>query len=198
VSALRVGLTGGLASGKSTVGRRLAAAGFVVVDADRVVTDLYRPGAPGAAAVAAALGSEFLTPEGGVDKARVAARVFADPTALATLERAVHPLVAARFAAAAASAGDAVTVLEATKLVESGLDAGLDIVVTVEAPVEARVRRAVGRGLPEAEARARLAAQDDGALRRARADIVIENAGELGDLLRRTDELVERLRERAG
>jgi dephospho-CoA kinase len=193
VSVLRVGLTGGLASGKSTVGRRLAAAGATVVDADRVVQELYRAGEPGAAAVAAALGPEFLTPDGEVDRAAVAKLVFADRAALERLEKAIHPLVGRRFEEIAARS-TGIVVLEATKLVESGLDRALDVVVTVEAPLEARLRRAKARGLSEAEARTRIAAQDDGTLRRQRARFVIENRAGLDELSRRVDRLVGRLR----
>lgn len=197
MKVLRVGLTGGLASGKSTVGRLLQAAGMTVVDADSLVSDLYRPGAPGSAAVARALGPQHLTPEGAVDKPSVARRVFADPAALKRLEEAIHPLVGRRFDEVAGRAGG-IVVLEATKLVEAGLDDTLDFVVTVEAPLEAQVRRARARGLSEAEARARLAHQDDGRRRRARADFVIENSGDLRQLGRRAEELVAALRARAG
>ncbi len=138
MSAFRVGLTGGLASGKSTVARRLAAAGLTVVDADRLVAELYRAGQPGAAAVAGALGREFLTADGAVDKGAVARLVFSDRAALERLESAVHPLVARRFAEIAAGT-EGVAVLEATKLVEAGLDETLDLVVT---------RRGAGRGPP--------------------------------------------------
>jgi dephospho-CoA kinase len=196
VSVLRVGLTGGLASGKSTVGRLLQAAGMTVVDADRLVSDLYRPGAPGAPAVARALGPQYVTADGAVDKASVARLVFADPAALAALEESIHPLVGRQFEELAARASG-IVVLEATKLVEAGLDATLDFVVTVEAEVDAQLRRAGARGLSTAEARARLAAQDDGRRRRARADFVIENSGDLRQLGRRTKELVAVLRARA-
>ena len=197
MSAFRVGLTGGLASGKSTVARRLAAAGLTVVDADRLVAELYRAGQPGAAAVADALGREFLTADGAVDKGAVARLVFSDRAALERLESAVHPLVAHRFAEIAA-ATEGVAVLEATKLVETGLDETLDFIVTVEAPAEVRLHRAIARGLSESAARARLAAQDDGTRRRERADVVIENGGNLRELARQTDALLARLRERAG
>jgi len=188
-----VGLTGGLASGKSSVARRLAAAGFTVVDADRLVAELYAPGQPGAAAVADLFGAGALDAGGGVDKARLAARVFADPAARERLEAAIHPLVRRRFRDLAA-ATEGVAVLEATKLVEAGFAPDFDLVVTVEAPAAARLARAVRRGLAPEEARARMAAQADEATRRAAAGHVIENAGSLGALSRATAELVERLR----
>lgn len=193
MSVLRVGLTGGLASGKSTVGRRLRAAGMTVVDADQLVADLYRPGAPGSDALAKALGPQYLTPEGAVDRAAVAQLVFGDPQALDRLERAIHPLVGRRFDEIAAR-NPGIVALEATKLVESGLDRALDVVVTVEAPLETRLRRAIARGLSESEARARCAAQDDGTLRRQRARFVVENSAGLAELSRQVDSVIEELR----
>jgi dephospho-CoA kinase len=181
MASLRVGLTGGLASGKSTVARRFAEAGFTVVDADQLVADLYRPGEPGAAAVAGLFGDQALRPDGAVDKVAVARRAFADPELLHRLEAAVHPLVRERFARIA-DATDGVAVLEATLLVEAGYAPDFDRVVTVEAPAELRLRRAVARGLAEDEARARLAAQPDGTERRAAAHTTIQNAGDLGKL----------------
>jgi dephospho-CoA kinase len=196
VSAYLIGLTGGLASGKSTVARWLADAGFRVIDADQMVADLYRPGQPGAAAVAALFGPAMLDAGGGVDKARLAERVFADEPARRALEAAIHPLVARRYREIAAEARG-VVVFEATLMVESGSARGFDLVVTVEADPETRLRRAVARGLAEPAARARLVAQGDGAVRRAGADRVLANDGDLGALRRQVDELIAELREHA-
>lgn len=190
---LRVGLTGGLASGKSTVARHLAEAGFRVVDADHLVAELYRPGEPGARAVAELFGPEALTADGAVDKAAVARRVFADPAALARLEAAVHPLVRQRFAEFAERQEGGVAVLEATRLVEAGFAPDFDLVVTVEAPLEQRLVRAIARGLSEADARARLAAQGDGHQRRLAAHLLIDNEGTLADLHARTAQLIRAL-----
>lgn len=195
---LRVGLTGGLASGKSTVGRLLAAAGFKTVDADRLVAELYRPGEPGAAAVEELFGSDALDGSGAVDRTAVARRVFADLAARRRLEEAIHPLVRRRFAEIATAADEPVVVLEATLLVEAGYAPDFDLVVTVEADPEVRLARALDRGLDEADARARLEAQGDGERRRAGADRVIDNDGDLADLERRVGALAEELRERAG
>jgi len=195
MARLRVGLTGGLASGKSTVARRLARAGFRVVDADQLVADLYRPGEPGARAVAELIGPAAIRPDGTVDKVAVARRVFADPLLLRRLESAIHPLVLAAFARVAEQT-EGVAVLEATLLVESGFAPDFDFVVTVEAPEEVRLRRAVRRGLGPDEARARLAAQCDAADRRAAAHLVLENDGDLRRLRRATDELTAELRRR--
>lgn len=202
-ATFRVGLTGGLASGKSTVAGWLRDAGFQVIDADLLVAELYRPGGAGAAAAHRLFGDAVLTPEGGVDHPALAARVFSDPEARRALEQAIHPLVRHRFeeivAAAAAEqrpeqpttpteppqpplAPQPVIVLEATLLVEAGYSPGFDLIVTLEGDPEVRLRRAVARGLDETAARARLAAQGDGARRRQGAHRVIENDGTLADL----------------
>lgn len=197
MARLTVGLTGGIASGKSTVARRLDDAGFTVVDADRLVAELHGPGQPGARAVGELFGPGCLDAAGATDKAAVAARVFADPAARGRLEAALFPLVRQRFRELA-TAEPGIAVLEATKLVEAGFAPDFDVVVTVEAPVEVRIARAVARGLSPSEARARLAAQTDEATRRAAADEVIDNAGTVAELDRATDALAERLRRRAG
>jgi dephospho-CoA kinase len=195
--AVTVGLTGGLASGKSTVARWLAEAGFQVVDADRLVSELHQPGEPGAQAVRELLGPEYLDERGGVDHAKVAARVFADPKTRQALEEVIHPLVGKRFAAIAAETRG-IAVLEATLLVEAGFGPAFDLVVTVEADEETRLRRAVERGMDEASARARLLAQGDGSARRAAAHRILDNCCELPDLRRQVDELIEELQRLAG
>lgn len=175
--ALLVGLTGGLASGKSTVARRLAEGGCTVVDADRVVADLYRPGEPGARAVRDLFGPEALDAKGAVDHKAVGAKVFADPKARKALEAAIHPLVRARFEEIASQLpAEAIAVHEATLLVEAGYGPSFDLIVTVEAPAEIRCARAVARGLKEEDARARLAAQGDGLQRRQAAHREIDNS----------------------
>ncbi len=191
---MRIGLTGGLASGKSTVARLLAAAGFLVVDADRLVAELYAPGEAGARLVAELFGSEYLAPDGAVDRARLAGLVFADPAARRRLEAAIHPLVRRRFAELAA-VSSVPTVLEATLLVEAGYAPDFDLVVTIEADPARRLERAVRRGLPAAEARARLAAQGDGAVRRQAAHLTIENDGDLASLEAQVMALVARISE---
>ncbi len=192
-----VGLTGGIAAGKSTVAALLREAGIEVVDADRLVAELYRPGEAGAAAVAELFGDDYLAADGGVDHQRLAGMVFADPTARRRLERRIHPLVRQRFRRLAESAGEA-AVLEATLLVEAGYSPDFDLVVTVEAEREHRLERAVARGLAEQEARARLAAQGDGEARRAAADVVVPNDGSREELAARVAELAADIRRRAG
>ena len=196
MSRVLVGLTGGLASGKSTVARWLDEAGFLVVDADRVVADLYAPGGRGAAAVRHLFGPETLAADGSVDRPEVAARVFADDRARRRLERAIHPLVRQRFGEISREA-EGVVVYEATLLVESGHAETFDLVVSIEAPEAQRLAWAVARGMDEAQASARLAAQGDGARRRAGADRILTNDGTLDDLRQAVDELIAELRRRA-
>ncbi len=191
--ALRVGLTGGLASGKSTVAGWLREAGFQVVDADRLVAELHQPGGEGAAAVRALFGPEMLNERGGVDHTKVAARVFKDPQARFALESAVHPLVRKKFEELAAKATD-VIILEATLLVEAGYTPGFDLIVTVEAPCEQRFERAVARGMDADSARGRLLAQGDGDQRRCAAHRILDNSGDLEHLRRQADELMVELR----
>ncbi len=197
MARFRLGVTGGLASGKSTVAGWLGEAGFLVVDADRLVAQLHAPGGGGAAAVRELFGDSFLTPEGAVDPHRVADRIFADPAARRRLEQAVHPLVQDRFRQIA-DAADGVVVLEATLMVESGHSRRFDLVVTVEADEQTRLGRAVARGMDEAAARARITAQGDGAHRRAGAHRILENRGSLADLRREVEALVAEVRERSG
>lgn len=195
--ALRVGLTGGLASGKSTVAGWLRDAGFTVIDADRLVAEMYAPGGEGAEAVRGLLGPEVFDEAGAVDRGKVAALVFSDMEARRKLEEAIHPLVRRRFEEIAARS-EGVVVLEATLLVEAGYGPLFDFIVTVEAPAENRLRRAVERGMDEASARARLIAQGDGRERRQAAHRVIDNCGEVSDLRRQVDELIEELARMAG
>jgi dephospho-CoA kinase len=191
--ALRIGLTGGLASGKSTVAGWLREAGFEVIDADLLVAELYQPGREGAAAVRALFGPEMLDSRGGVDHAKVAARVFSDPQARVALETAVHPLVRKHFMEMAAKT-KGVIVLEATLLVEAGYAPDFDFLVTVETPCELRYERAVAKGMDADSARARLLAQGDGEERREAAHRLIDNSGDLEHLRRQTDELIDELR----
>jgi dephospho-CoA kinase len=191
--ALKVGLTGGLGSGKSTVAHWLAEVGFRVIDADRLVAELYAPRAPGAEEVRRIFGDSVLDPAGAVDHVQVAERVFADPEARQALEKAIHPLVRQRFEEQAAK-GEGVVILEATLLVEAGYGPSFDCIVTVEAPPEERLARVMARGMSEADARARLLAQGDGSARRDAAGRVIDNSCDLEHLRRQVDELIDELR----
>ncbi|MEL7061214.1 MAG: dephospho-CoA kinase [Acidobacteriota bacterium] len=185
-----IGLTGGLAAGKSTVARLLAERGVQVVDADRVVAESYRPMGEGAAIVRRLFGDGALDDEGGVDRQALAAHIFEDRTARARLEAEIHPFVRRRFRQIAAQ-GDGLIVFEATLLAESGGLDDFDLILSVEANEAVRLERAIARGLSEDDARARLAAQGDGAQRRAAADRILTNDGDLSDLEAAVDRLLD-------
>lgn len=190
---LRVGLSGGIGSGKSTVARGLARRGAVVIDADAIAREVVEPGQPGLAAVVERFGGEILTSDGRLDRARLAALVFEDAGARADLNAIVHPLVAAETArrTAAAPAGS-VIVIDVPLLVEAARS-GYDVVVIVEAPEELRLERLVGRGMDADDARRRMAAQASDAERRNVADVVLDNSGSESDLEARIDSLWARL-----
>jgi dephospho-CoA kinase len=192
---LLVGLTGGLAAGKSTTAALLAEAGCTVFDADRLVAELYRPRAAGTEAVRAAFGQEVLAEDGGIDRQALAARVFGDPEARRRLEALVHPLVRERFRELSRTL-DGIVVLEAALLAEAGWRAAFDVLVTVEAPAPLRLERAVARGMQREEAERRMTAQADEALRRGEADFVLENAGGSAELRRQVHRLVAQLERR--
>ena len=175
---LRIGLTGGIGSGKSTVAALLAQRGARVVDADRIAREVVEPGTPGLAAVVAEFGDGVLTSDGALDRPALAAQVFEDPAARARLDAVVHPLVRARAAELVAEApADAVVVHDVPLLVETGQAASYDLVLVVETDLETRVARLVERGLSAADARARIAVQATDEQRRAVADVVVRNDG---------------------
>jgi dephospho-CoA kinase len=185
-----------LAAGKSTVGSWLAGAGFRVVDADRLVAELYEPGQPGAEVVSTIFGASVLDSDGRVDRAMLAQKVFADPEARNRLEAAVHPLVRGRFQDLA-EVSSGIIVLEATLLVEADFAPMFDFVVTIEADPELRIHRAVERGLGIEAAKARLDVQGGTDDRIAAADVVIWNNGDLDELRARTERLIDTLAGRA-
>lgn len=176
---LRIGLTGGIGSGKSTVARLLVERGAVLVDADRLAREVVEPGTPGLAAVVEAFGDGVLTPEGALDRPALAAVVFEDGAQRALLDGIVHPLVRARAAELVAAApADAVVVQDVPLLVETGQAGSYDLVLVVQTERETRVARLVGRGLAEADARARIASQATDERRAAVADVVLSNDGD--------------------
>jgi dephospho-CoA kinase len=181
---LRIGLTGGIGSGKSEVARRFAAQGALVIDADRIARDVVAPGTPGLAQVVAELGDDLLRSDGSLDRDKLAGIVFADSTARRRLEAIVHPLVGERAAALMAAAPDgSIVVYDVPLLVENKLAGAYDAVVVVDAPDGVRVERLVRlRGMSEEEARARIAAQASRAQRLAVATYVVRNGGSLADL----------------
>ncbi|SEL43212.1 dephospho-CoA kinase [Blastococcus sp. DSM 46786] len=185
---LRIGLTGGIGSGKSTVSRLLVELGAVLVDADRIAREVLEPGTPGLAAVVAEFGDGVLSADGSLDRAALAAIVFSDEGARRRLDALVHPLVRQRSAALVAAApDDAVLVNDVPLLVETGQAGSYDLVVVVAAERETRVARLVGRGLGEADARARIAAQATDEQRRAVADVVLDNSGTPEQLAEQVD-----------
>jgi len=185
---LRIGLTGGIGSGKSTVSRLLAGHGAVIVDADVIAREVVEPGTPGLEAVVEAFGSEVLTPDGSLDRPALAGVVFGDPDARRRLDAIVHPLVRARATEVAAAAPPgAVVVNDVPLLVETGQAAAYDLVLVVEADPETRVARLVQRGLTAEDARARMAAQASDEQRRAVADVVLDNSGTENELAAQVD-----------
>lgn len=194
---LHIGLTGGIASGKSTVSAELARLGAVVVDADVLSRAVVATGSDGLAQVKAAFGPEVIEADGSMDRAAVGRLVFADPEARKTLNGIIHPLVRAEGRRLVAEAGPAAVVVQDVPLLtETGQAEAFDLVLVVEADPQERVARMVrDRGMTEADARARMAAQATDAQRRAVADVLIVNDSTLEDLRRATrrvwDEYVE-------
>ncbi len=205
MAVLRVGLTGGIGSGKSEVSRRLAARGAVIIDADVAARQVVAPATPGLAGIAAAFGAGVLRPDGSLDRDRLGAIVFSDQAMRAKLNAIVHPLVrewmaaAERAAIAAAAPGqDLVIVHDVPLLAESRRPADFDVVVVVDVPPDVQLDRLVARrGMTAAQARDRMAAQASRERRLAVADVVIDNSGSLDDLDRRVTELWADLRRRA-
>lgn len=176
---LRVGLTGGIGSGKSTVAMLLREWGAVVTDADRVAREIVEPGMPSLAAIAQRFGPSVIQSDGTLDRAALAAVVFPDPEALRALEAITGPAITARVAMLRGSVpADRIDVYDMPLLVEKGLWVHDHLTIVVGADAEVRVTRLVGqRGLCEADARARIAAQANDVQRRAAADAWIDNGG---------------------
>jgi dephospho-CoA kinase len=193
---LRVGLTGGLSSGKSTVAAMLADLGAVVFDADEIVRRLYDPGQPGEAAARELFGDAVLDESGRVDRARIAELVFADPAKRHALEARIHPLVrqerARRFAEARRS-GAAVAVAEASQLLEAKTASEYDRIVVVTAPEAQRVRRWQDKGGDPDDARRRMRSQLPPSAAADRADDVIVNDGSLENLREKVQALWQNL-----
>jgi dephospho-CoA kinase len=187
---VRVGLTGGIASGKSMVAEELAARGAVIIDADLLAREVVEPGTPALAAIIDRFGPEVVS-DGQLDRARLAQIVFADPLARRDLERIVHPAVRARAAELERAAGDAAVVVHVIPLlVETGQHQDFDLVVTVDADHETQIQRLMLRnGLSRAEAESRIAAQASREDRKRAADVVLDNTGSLAQLREQIDAL---------
>jgi dephospho-CoA kinase len=196
---LRVGLTGGIGSGKSEVARRLASYGAMIIDADRLAREVVEPGTDGLAAVVDAFGAEVLAADGSLDRPALGRIVFGDEAARRRLEAIIHPRVRARAGelekAAVAADPDVVVVHDIPLLVETGQAAGFDAVVVVDAPEEVQIDRLTRvRGISPEDARARVAAQASRAERRSAATVVLDNSGTLTALDAQVKRLWEWLR----
>ena len=196
MAVLRVGLTGGIGSGKSEVSRRLAEHGAVLIDADVAAREVVVPGSPGLARIVETFGESVLRPDGSLNRERLGEIVFGDQGLRVKLNEIVHPLVREWMAAAEQAAVQAaappgpVVVHDVPLLAESRGRAGFDVVIVVDVPSEVQAERLVRlRGMPAGQARARMAAQASREQRLAVADIVIDNSGSLADLDRRVAEV---------
>lgn len=194
-----IALTGGIASGKSTIARRLADRGAIIVDADQIVRDVQAPGTPVLERIAETFGAAVIAPDGTLDRAVLGEKVFGDPALLTQLNAIVHPAVREesqrRFEQAFADDPDAVVVYDVPLLVEARVDDPWDTIVVAHAPAAERLRRLIDlRGMDERAARERIDAQVSDEKRLAIADVVIDTAGDLAETHAQTDALWERIR----
>lgn len=191
----KIGLTGGIGSGKSTVAAMLAEAGFRVVDADKIARQIMEPGSPVLAKVAKEFGHDVLNKDGTLDRAELARRAFVDKESTQRLNAITHPAIRAesnRQFIQAESDGAPVAVYDMPLLIELGLNKDMDLTVVVDVDAEERVKRLVtSRGLAEADARARIRQQIDDDARKAAADWVIDNNGPVENLAPQVERLIE-------
>jgi len=192
---VRVGLTGGIASGKSTVASMLVELGAVLIDSDALAREVVARGTPGLAQVVAEFGEELLTPEGDLDRPALGRIVFSDETARRRLEAITHPLIFERYAELEAAAPlDAVVVHDIPLLAESGRADTFDEVIVVDVPPELQIERMTGdRGWTREEAESRIAAQASREDRLAIATYVIDNTGTLDELRAQVEEVYAQL-----
>ena len=194
---LRIGLTGGIGSGKSTVAEMLAARGAVVIDADEVARAVVEPGEPAFDRLVEHFGHEIVGPDGRLDRARLAAVAFATAEGTAALNAITHPAVGAEFLRRIAAApDDAVVICDVPLLVESASarERGYEVVIVVEAPRDLRLARLEKRGVPRADAEARMDRQATDHERRAVATHVIVNSGDRANLEAQVDRIWRELR----
>lgn len=195
-----IALTGGIASGKSTIARRLAEHGAVIVDADQIVRDVQAPGSPVLDRIAQTFGAGVITPDGALDRAALGAVVFGDAALLAQLNAIVHPAVREesqrRFDEALADDPETIVVYDVPLLVEARVDDPWDLIVVAHAPAAIRRQRLVDlRGMDERAAQERIDAQVSDDRRLAIADVVIDTSDTLQRTHEQTDALWERIRE---
>lgn len=188
---LKIGLTGGIAAGKSVASSRLRELGAVVIDADALARAVVEPGTAGLAKVVEAFSRSVLTPDGGLDRAKLGALVFSNPDRLAVLNSIIHPLVRQRAAVLSADAAPSgVVVQDIPLLVETGQGSNFHLVLVVDAPDETRVQRMTQhRQMSPADAHARMAAQAGRQDRLAAADVVLDNSGSKDELRDAVDRL---------
>jgi dephospho-CoA kinase len=186
---LRIGLTGGIGAGKSTVSATFSECGGIIVDGDVIAREVVEPGTEGLAQLVEAFGEDILLPDGALNRPALAAKAFVDDEQRATLNGIVHPLVGQRRLEIIESVhDDAVIVEDIPLLVETGMAPMFPLVVVVTAPIETRVTRVVKRGMDQADARARIKAQASEEQRRAIADVLLDNSGS-------QEQLVEKARD---
>jgi dephospho-CoA kinase len=188
---LRIGLTGGIGAGKSTVSAAFSECGGIIVDGDVIAREVVEPGTEGLAALVEEFGQDILLPDGALNRPALAAKAFVDDEKRAKLNGIVHPLVARRRSEIIAAVSDeAVVVEDIPLLVETGMAPLFPLVVVVHADIETRVTRLVQqRGMAEADARARIAAQAPEEQRRAIADVLLDNSGSPGELVEKSRNL---------
>jgi dephospho-CoA kinase len=195
---LRVGLTGGIGSGKSTVASMLKERGATVIDADAIARKVVEPGQPALAALVAEFGDEILREDGTLNRGELARVAFHDPEATARLNGIMHPAIKAETARLIDLAGpDAIVIHDMPLLVETGQHELVDRVVVVDVPEATQLERAVGlRGLTRDDVERRMAAQVSRQDRLAFADVVIDNSGSIDETVRQVDALWEDLQSR--
>ncbi|WP_033442945.1 dephospho-CoA kinase [Saccharothrix sp. NRRL B-16314] len=187
---LRVGLSGGIGSGKSTVAGRLAEHGAVVIDSDRLAREVVEPGTDGLREIVEAFGPDVLDADGALNRPALAAKVFGDDKSLTTLNGITHPRIAARTAELLAAAPeDAIVVHDVPLLVENTMAPLYHLVLIVHADLDQRLTRLRDRGMAEEDARRRIAAQADDERRRAVADVWLDNSGPREVVQAQVDEL---------
>lgn len=192
---IRVGLTGGIGAGKSTVASMLADRGAVIVDADQIARDLVEPGGEALAELVTEFGPRILREDGSLSRAELAALAFSDPRATERLNAIMHPLIGAEARRRLADAPDApVVVYDMPLLVETGQSDLVDLVIVVDAPEDVQVDRAVHqRGLDEDDVRRRMEVQASRDDRLAAADVIIDNSGSEADTSAQVEQLWQRL-----